>query len=452
MNMESFDGSDALAFNGGSSTNTTDNESEVCEVEEGFDGDYVDQILNDDSSYPNNKALGGSSRSFVSFREKKQPGSRKTKASNSSNAMLVKTETVDLVESENMITTTIIDSLHAKAINASNSSPLMKKYQLGRSLDVTARTLAKNKASTNIFTKQEIDSITSGQIAVYLSLEERKSIGTKVLSEKMMRGYSIAVSTEETTNSTVCNTCDMPMLTKSGKLLDSCIICPVLKKKTLKRILNPVHENQSNVELTYDSFHDAALSEARKELLDVSKRKSYYDRSPQHENKVVARVYDESRNAVQHARDVLSNKVAVNDSDNEREGNEKVQPRILFPDDSSVEVVQIDDPYPLETKCVEKTPSSSVQASCANGRPSLPPQCPASVRSKSSQQLTAQSPNAKVVASSTALTIQKQIEDTKGKLLLTATDPKRQILYSDLLNELNNALVAVEQLEDILNQ
>ena len=460
MNMESFDGSEALAndgLNGCSSTNTTSDESEVHEVEEGFDGDYVDRILNDASSYTtglnDGKFLDGSSRSFVSFREKKRPGSRNIKASDYS-SMLAKTDTIDTAESENTSPRTVVDSLHAKSLNASSSSPLMKKYQLGRSLDVTASTLAKNKASTSIFTKKEIESITSGQIAVYLTLEERKSIGTKVLSEKMMRGYSIAVSVQEPTDgkpgSTVCDTCDMPMLTKSGKLLESCVICPVLKKKTLKRILNPVHDEKSSSELT-DGFQDAAIAEARNELLDVSKRKSYYERSHQQEHKVVARAFDEGRNAVQYARDVLSDRVTVADAKDEREGNEKVQPRILFPDDLSVEVVQDDGTYPLEAERIEKTPSSSVQASNANGRPPLAPQFPASVKSKTSRQIVAQNPNVQVVASSTAIAIQKQIEDTKGKLL-NADDPKRQMLYSDLLNKLNGALIAVEQLEEISKQ
>jgi uncharacterized Zn finger protein (UPF0148 family) len=337
----------------------------------------------------------------------------------------------------------------------------MKKYQLGRSLDATASILSNNQASTNLFSKAEIDNITPLQIANYLTLNERKSIGTRVLSEKMMRGYTIAVSTgaEEVVtsggkaNSTVCSTCDMPMLCKNGKNLESCVVCPTLKKKVLKRIMNPSSSR------SFDSPQDAAVSDARKELLDVSKRKSYYERSHQQQNNDLNHEwYTEGRNAVQYAKDVLADRIV----DVKVEGNENMLPRILFPDDGSVEVTvtKHDTDQPQTKSLAVPTPPTSVKAPPSpKGRPPLAPQPPVSVKLTPSQQSVKSVSNRqtpgqvdmKVVASSTVIAIQQQIEDTKVKLL-NAQDPRRQILYSNLLTKLNGALIAVQRLEQISKQ
>jgi uncharacterized Zn finger protein (UPF0148 family) len=472
MNMESFDGSDAIAGTD-SSTYTASGENDFEGTQQPDEGTAVDQVLNEDEvsyeSYTVNlkagcdyhpKAIDGSSRSCVSFREKKIPGSRNVKPADSC-AELVQTETIDTLETENTSPTTVIESLHAKTLDASNSSPLMKKYQLGRSLDATASILSNNQASTNLFSKAEIDNITPLQIANYLTLNERKSIGTRVLSEKMMRGYTIAVSTgaEEVVtsggkaNSTVCSTCDMPMLCKNGKNLESCVICPTLKKKVLKRIMNPSSSR------SFDSPQDAAVSDARKELLDVSKRKSYYERSHQQQNNDLNHEwYTEGRNAVQYAKDVLADRIV----DVKVEGNENMLPRILFPDDGSVEVTvtKHDTDQPQTKSLAVPTPPTSVKAPPSpKGRPPLAPQPPVSVKLTPSQQSVKSVSNRqtpgqvdmKVVASSTVIAIQQQIEDTKVKLL-NAQDPRRQILYSNLLTKLNGALIAVQRLEQISKQ
>ncbi|KAL3795677.1 hypothetical protein ACHAWO_004262 [Cyclotella atomus] len=470
MNMESFDGSDAIAGTD-SSTHTANEENDLHGTQQPERGIDVDQVLNEDEvsyeSYTMSlkggcddhpKAIDGSFRSFVSFREKKIPGSRNVKPADSCTE-LVQTETVDSLETENISPTNVIETLHAKTLDASNSSPLMKKYQLGRSLDATASFLANNQASTKLFTKEEIDDITPLQIATYLHLDERKSIGTRVLSEKMMRGYTIAVSSGAAgkADSTVCSTCDMPMLCKNGKNLESCVICPTLKKKVLKRILHPMSSKSSN--RSVDSPQDAAVSDARKELLDVSKRKSYYERSQQQQNNDTNQEwYTEGRNAVQYAKDVLADRIV----DVKVEGNETMSPRILFPDDDSVEVTVMkhDTNEPQTQSVTVPPPPTSVKAPPSPiGRPPLAPQPPASVKlspsQKSVKSVSSRQPNEQidmnVVASSAGVAIQQQIEDTKSKLL-SAQDPRRQILYSNLLTKLNGALIAVQRLEDISKQ
>jgi hypothetical protein len=249
----------------------------------------------------------------------------------------------------------------------------------------------------------------------------------------------------------------MPMLHRNGKNLESCVICPVLKKKVLKRILNPVNTQNSYSEQVYDnSPHDVAISDARRELLDVSKRMSYYDRPQlqQVNDKAESELYVEGTIAVHYARAVLADQI----TEVKLEGNESsMTPRILFPDDGSVEVqvVQNENSCPPEAQCVvPPPPPPSQQTPSPKGRPPLAPQSKAnqnSVKSVSIQQSVVQCTNAHPVAVSALVAIQSQIEDTKNKLL-NAQDPKRQMLYSDLLTKLNGALVAVQKLEEITKQ
>jgi hypothetical protein len=377
----------------------------------------------------------------------------------------------------------------------------MKKYQVGRSMDITASTLAKRKASTTMFTRQDIDNITPLQIANYLTLNERKSIGTKVLAGKMMRGYTIAVATicDESckAGSTVCSTCDMPMMCKQNKNLDYCVICPKLKKEVLKRILTSVNKEVSDVTPVADT-EDLAVSEARKALLDVSKRESYYSRTELEQGRdgAVSEWYVEGRNAVAYARDVLANKVSLHETgENQVEDEENVtvplSPRILFPDDVSFKVVRNDKnlllpPKQLDEIIIIGPPPPMTQSYSPKVRPPLSPHTPSAVKqsievssspsqcspvsrrshnsvsslssqpSSSQQNEAKHSPqstatacsNAQLVASSALTVIQDHMGDTQHKLM-HAQDPAKQILYADLLTKLNGALTALKKLDNI---
>ncbi|KAL9182055.1 hypothetical protein ACHAXT_012398 [Thalassiosira profunda] len=86
-------------------------------------------------------------------------------------------------------------------------------------------------ATSNMFTKDDVDAITPLQVTAYLTSDERKKISTKVLSAKLKKGYTLADATN------ICESCNMPQLSASGKLVEGCVICPVLKKQVLKKIL-----------------------------------------------------------------------------------------------------------------------------------------------------------------------------------------------------------------------
>ena len=418
MNMESFE-SDAIAGD--------DNASSKL-----LDEDDVDHILNEPIK---------SSQSVVSFHDEKPPASGNIKAAAYSGV-----EGIDTIKSEKLIPTSV-GSQYVKTVDASTTSPLMKKYQLGRSLDVTEKTLMKHQATIDIFSKEEINSISARQIASYLSLEERKAIGTKLLSGKLTRGYTIVVSADD---SAVCNTCDMPMLCKNGKDLKSCVVCPVLKKKVLKLILNPEAQSSNNNPV------ESPVRTARTILLDASKRKSYYDVSDEEPGLVhqepsynTTELYVEGRNAVQYARDVISGKIVPgNEAEITAKDNGKtVVPMILFPadDEQSVEVVK--NLPPKNPPVMTPASSPSLATPSRNGRPPLARSTPSPARSAKSS-----SSSASIVASSTVLAIQKQIIDAQCKLQMHAKDSKKQILYSDLLTKLNGALEAVEKLEEITKQ
>merc|ERR1712194_712579 len=88
-----------------------------------------------------------------------------------------------------------------------------------------------NLLSSSMFTKEDIEAITPLQIANYLTLKEREKIGTKVLCSKLKKGF--LADDEE-----VCDTCSMPKLSKEGRTAEKCAICPVLKKRVLKKIMS----------------------------------------------------------------------------------------------------------------------------------------------------------------------------------------------------------------------
>ncbi|KAL7519342.1 hypothetical protein ACHAWX_004109 [Stephanocyclus meneghinianus] len=439
--------------------------------------------INEGRDRCDDKSMDCSSRSSVSFREKKNPRSLGSCGGNSTAAGF-NNKVTKHVDTESP--TSVVHSLHSKTLSASNTSPLMKKYQLGRSLDITASTLANHKASTTMFTRQDIDSITPRQIANYLTLNERKSIGTKVLSGKMMRGYTIAVATTGDegckAGSTVCSTCDMPMMCKRNKNLEYCVICPVLKKKVLKKILTSVNDEVPDVTPVADA-EDLAVLEARKAILDVSKRESYYKRIQPEKDKggATSEWYVEGRNAVAYAKDVLASKVSPYETDKNQGGDAEnvtvpLSPCILFPDDVSVEVVQNDKNLMSPSKQVDEIqviapPPPVAQVFSPKGRPPLSPHTPCPVKpsikvssstsqcstpsssqqnkAKHSSQSTATAcSNAQLVASSALTAIHDQMEETKHKLM-HAQDPAKQMLYADLLMKLNSALMAVKKLDDI---
>jgi len=97
-------------------------------------------------------------------------------------------------------------------------------------------------ATSNMFSKEDLDAITPLQITTYLTVEERKKIGTKVLASKLRGGgYVLAFS-----GRVVCDSCNLPLVsTSDGGPVEACVICPLLKKKVLKKILEGVTEPPS---------------------------------------------------------------------------------------------------------------------------------------------------------------------------------------------------------------
>lgn len=89
-----------------------------------------------------------------------------------------------------------------------------------------------NLLTSSMFTKEDIDAITPLQIANYLTMKQREKIGTKALCSKLKKGFSLADDKE------VCDTCSMPKLRKEGRTVEKCVVCPALKKRVLKEILN----------------------------------------------------------------------------------------------------------------------------------------------------------------------------------------------------------------------
>ena len=89
-------------------------------------------------------------------------------------------------------------------------------------------------ATSNMFTKDDIDAITPLQITTYLTMEEHEEICTKVLCSKLLKkGYKVVDG-----KNNVCDTCNMPRLSVSDQLVETCATCPILKMRVLEKILD----------------------------------------------------------------------------------------------------------------------------------------------------------------------------------------------------------------------
>jgi len=96
-------------------------------------------------------------------------------------------------------------------------------------------------ATTQMFTTEELSSITALQISTYLTLNERQSISMKALNSNL-KEYNTVSSNK------VCKECNMPLLiTKQQGEGESkeecskgegCLVCPELKKCVLQKILD----------------------------------------------------------------------------------------------------------------------------------------------------------------------------------------------------------------------
>ena len=92
-------------------------------------------------------------------------------------------------------------------------------------------------ATTQMFTTEELSSITKLQMSTYLTLNERQSISTRILKSNLKE---CTVSTNM-----VCKECNMPLLIPKQKQEckeecreEWCLVCPELKKCVLQKILD----------------------------------------------------------------------------------------------------------------------------------------------------------------------------------------------------------------------
>ena len=80
--------------------------------------------------------------------------------------------------------------------------------------------------------------LTSEMISKYLTDEERKKIGIKVIAAKIYEKDEYALPTEKNAPESICDVCEMPKLTKKGVFVE-CIVCPELLKKIFKKVKEP---------------------------------------------------------------------------------------------------------------------------------------------------------------------------------------------------------------------
>ena len=77
----------------------------------------------------------------------------------------------------------------------------------------------------------DLDEITELQVLTYLTFDERKMISANIMGSNLRMGCKLSKG--------ICSACNMPkLLGGSGELVESCAICPVLKKCVLRKILD----------------------------------------------------------------------------------------------------------------------------------------------------------------------------------------------------------------------
>ena len=87
--------------------------------------------------------------------------------------------------------------------------------------------------TSSMFTEEDVAAITPLQIATYLTIKQREKMGTKVLCSQLKKGVGLVLDETE-----VCATCSLPKLrSREGRMAEKCPVCPVLKKRVLKKIM-----------------------------------------------------------------------------------------------------------------------------------------------------------------------------------------------------------------------
>lgn len=114
------------------------------------------------------------------------------------------------------------------------------------------------------------NSVSSAEEEIDLEImpyEKRRQIATKVLGSKMVQGYTLLESQ--------CSKCNMPMMEKAGQANLACVVCPVLKIKIQKKLMEKGHKgiiSTQNVTKLHDGMeNDITLKE---------KIIKHYDHSP----------------------------------------------------------------------------------------------------------------------------------------------------------------------------
>jgi len=121
-----------------------------------------------------------------------------------------------------------------EALNNSKLSTTTASATVATNTDRNASPIA----TTQMFTTQELSSITALQMSTYLTINERQTISMQVLNSNLKK-YTVS-------SDKVCKECNMPLLIPKQKEeckreclgKEECLVCPELKKFVLQKILD----------------------------------------------------------------------------------------------------------------------------------------------------------------------------------------------------------------------
>ena len=116
-------------------------------------------------------------------------------------------------------------------------------------------------ATTQMFTAEELSSITRLQMSIYLTLNERQTISTRVLNSNLKEGVTVS-------SNKVCKECNMPLLIpkqqqecKGERREEECLVCPELKKCVLQKILDGAASTSGSGSILSNTYESAKKKE-----------------------------------------------------------------------------------------------------------------------------------------------------------------------------------------------
>lgn len=105
---------------------------------------------------------------------------------------------------------------------------------------------------------------------IEMGYDKRRQIATKVLGVKMIQGYSL--------RETPCEECSMPLMQMPDSHEVTCVVCPVIKKKAIKKLKAQDEEKRKEEEANDEIVNMKQLEEEKRKVEDKLRKEAEFER------------------------------------------------------------------------------------------------------------------------------------------------------------------------------